>query len=139
MDRSLMSAIWVFSRAKDGSRYLTPNFRVKEFACQDGSDPIFIHPMLPLICQTVRNYFSYPFTPTSADRTLTHNRSEAVGGTANSNHVYGMAVDIPVNGKQKPQEVYEFLDKLLGNFGELGLYSWGVHVGISETKKRFRG
>ena len=39
----------------------------------------------------------------------------------------------------KEIRVYDFLDKLLGNFGELGLYSWGVHVGICETKKRFRG
>ena len=40
---------------------------------------------------------------------------------------------------EKEIRVYDFLDKLMGNWGELGLYSWGVHVGISSTKSRFRG
>ena len=34
--------IRAYSRARDGSRQLTPNFKVREFACSDGSDPIFI-------------------------------------------------------------------------------------------------
>lgn len=131
--------VFVFSRAKDGSRRLASNFQVREFACQDGSDPVFIHPLLPLICQAVRNYFGYPFSPSSAYRTVAHNASESVGGAAGSNHIYGRAVDIPVSGDVTPQEVYDFLDRLLGNWGELGLYSWGVHVGVSDTKKRFRG
>ena len=135
----LIHDMTVFSRSKDGSRMLTPNFQVREFACQDGSDPVFIHPLLPLICQAVRNYFGYPFSPTSAYRTVSHNASAAVGGAKGSNHIYGRAVDIPVSGDVTPQQVYDFLDKLMGNWGELGLYSWGVHVGISSTKSRFRG
>ncbi len=127
----------IFSRAEDANRFLTPNFQVKEFACQDGSDPILIHALLPWICQAVRNYFNLPFTPNSAYRTISHN--EKVGGVSGSCHIYGRAVDIPVSGKVSPQEVYDFLDQLMGQQGELGLYSWGVHVGISDTKKRFRG
>ncbi len=127
----------IYSRAKDGSLRLTPNFQVREFACQDGSDPVLIHEQIPWICQAVRNYFDMPFTPNSAYRTITHN--EKVGGAAGSNHIYGRAVDIPVSGKVSPQEVYDFLDRLMGEQGELGIYSWGVHVGISDTKKRFRG
>lgn len=135
----LNGPVYVFSRSRDGSRYLAPNFQVREFACQDGSDPVFIHPLLPVICQAVRNYFDYPFSPGSAYRTVSHNASEAVGGAAGSNHIYGLAVDIPVSGKVTARQVYDFLDRLLGNWGELGLYSWGVHVGMSNTKKRFRG
>lgn len=131
--------VMAYSKRKDGSRYLTPNFQVREFACQDGSDPVFIHPMLPWVCQAVRNYFGFAFSPSSAYRTFSHNASGSVGGAANSNHIYGHAVDIPVSGKVTPEEVYSFLDKLLGQWGELGLYSWGVHVGISSTKRRFRG
>lgn len=132
-------AILAFSRGKEGSLNLAPNFQVWEFACRDGSDPVFVHPLLPPICQAVRNYFGYPFSPSSAYRTVSHNASKSVGGAAGSNHIYGRAVDIPVSGDVTPQEVYDFLDRLFGNWGELGLYSWGVHVGISETKKRFRG
>ena len=35
-------ALEVYSLARDGSRYLSKNFQVKEFRCRDGSDPIFI-------------------------------------------------------------------------------------------------
>ncbi len=127
----------IYSRKRDSGIRLTPHFCVREFACQDGSDPILIHALLPWICQAVRNYFDYPFSPTSAYRTVSHNK--AVGGAALSNHIYGRAVDIPVSGKVSPKEVYDFLDRLLGDQGELGLYDWGVHVGIQSAKKRFRG
>ena len=35
-------AIKAFSYAKDGTKFLSTNFRVREFRCQDGTDPIFI-------------------------------------------------------------------------------------------------
>ena len=34
--------IKAYSKAKDGNKKLSTNFKVKEFACTDGSDPIFI-------------------------------------------------------------------------------------------------
>lgn len=126
-----------YSKSASGSVKLTNNFTVKEFACQDGSDPVVVHVLIPIICQAVRNWFGYPFAPNSAYRTVTHNKS--VGGASGSFHVYGKAVDIPVANGVKPKELYDFLDKLLGNSCELGLYSWGVHVGICDKKKRFKG
>ena len=36
-----------YSLAKDGEKKLSANFRVREFACKDGSDPI----MIDLQCQ----------------------------------------------------------------------------------------
>jgi len=36
----------VYSRAKDGLEKLSTNFKVNEFACPDGSDPIFVSPEL---------------------------------------------------------------------------------------------
>ena len=132
-------AVLVFSKAADGGKYLTKNFRVKEFACQDGSDPIFIHPQIPRWCQAARDRFGYPFTPNSAYRTVSHNASKAVGGAARSYHIYGMAVDIPAGASTTPQQLYDFFDQLLGDTGELGIYSWGVHVAVSKTKSRFKG
>ena len=35
-------ALKVYSLARDGALHLTPHFRVREFACRDGSDPIFV-------------------------------------------------------------------------------------------------
>lgn len=128
-----------FSLAKDGATYLTKNFQVKEFACQDGSDPVFIHPQVPAWCQLVRDTFGYPFTPNSAYRTVSHNAKPDVGGAARSLHLYGKAVDIPAKGSTTPQMLYDFFDALLGNSGELGIYVWGVHVAVSEKKNRFRG
>lgn len=127
----------VYSKERDGSINLTTNFRVKEFACSDGTDPILIHPFLPFICQSVRNKFGVAFTPNSAYRTVCHN--EKVGGVSNSNHIYGLAVDIPAVGGVTPQQLYDYVDELLGDCGELGIYEWGIHVGVQDTKVRFKG
>lgn len=35
-------AIKQYSLAKDGAALLAPGFRVREFRCKDGSDPIFV-------------------------------------------------------------------------------------------------
>lgn len=126
-----------YSKSVSGELKLTPNFKVKEFACQDGTDPVVVHALIPIICQAVRNWFGYSFTPNSAYRTTAHNKS--VGGAERSKHMYGKAVDIPATDKVTPKELYNFLDKLCGNSCEIGLYSWGVHVAVSETKSRFNG
>lgn len=131
------NAVNVYSLSKDGDVKLAPNFKVKEFACKDGSDPVFIHPKLPEWCQAVRDRFGYAFSPNSAYRTVSHNAKPEVGGATLSNHVYGRAVDIPAEGTTTPQILYNFFEELLGDTGELGIYSWGVHVGVSATKKRF--
>ena len=131
--------VQVFSLSADGETQLTTNFKVKEFACKDGSDPVFIHPKLPEWCQAARDKFGYAFSPNSAYRTVSHNEKPSVGGSTRSYHTYGKAVDIPAKGNTTPQMLYDFFDELLGNTGELGIYSWGVHVAVCETKKRFEG
>lgn len=35
-------ALNVYSLERDGEKSLSKNFKVKEFRCKDGSDPIFI-------------------------------------------------------------------------------------------------
>lgn len=61
----------------------------------------------------------------------------AVGGVANSNHLYGKAADL--HSERSPEEMYQIADEILGNTGELGLYSWGIHVGVNCAYSRFRG
>lgn len=129
-------ATLVFSKAKDGNTNLTDNFKVREFACKDGSDTVFINPMVPIICQLVRNHFGASFTPNSAYRTPTHNKAQ--GGSATSYHLTGRAVDIPTPKGHTAKELYNFLDKMCGESCEIGLYNWGVHVAITDNKKRFK-
>lgn len=127
----------VFSKSTDGELYVAPNFQVKEFACSDGSDVVVIHPFIPHICQLVRNKFNMPFSPNSAYRTVTHNKS--IGGVNKSNHIYGRAVDIPAKKGVTPKQLYDYVDTLFGNWGEIGIYTWGIHVGIQDKKERFTG
>lgn len=132
-----LNLVMAFSLSRDGEKYLTENFQVKEFACQDGSDPVFIHPCLPQWCQQART-INGPFKPNSAYRTVSHNAKPEVGGAVNSYHIYGLAVDIPAKDAT-PQKLYDFFEELLGETCELGIYSWGIHVAICSTCKRFVG
>lgn len=56
----------VYSKSKDGNKKVSTNFKVKEFACQDGSDPIFIDSELVNILQKLRTHFGRAVTITSA-------------------------------------------------------------------------
>ena len=47
----------VYSKSKDGNKKVSTNFKVKEFACQDGTDPVFIDSELVSILQKIRTLF----------------------------------------------------------------------------------
>lgn len=128
--------IRAYSKAQDGSKALSTNFKVREFACQDGSDPVFIAEKLVNILQAIRNHFGQPITINSGFRTASHNKK--VGGAAQSQHLYGMAADIVVAGVS-PQLVADYAEKLLPNYGGIGVYSWGVHIDVREKKSRWKG
>ena len=102
--------IKAYSNAKNGNSKVSTNFRIREFVCQDGSDPIFIDSELVSVLQKIRNHFGKPVTITSAYRTPTHNKN--VGGTTYSQHLYGKAADIKVQGIA-PSEVVKYAETLL--------------------------
>ena len=128
----------VYSKAKNGNQKLSANFKVKEFACKDGSDPIFVSPDLVDILQKIRTHFGKAVTITSAFRTASHNQSKSVGGAAYSQHLYGAAADIKVQGV-KPAEVAAYAEQLLPNSGGIGIYNSFVHVDVREKKARWKG
>ena len=128
--------IKVYSKVKDGNKKLSANFKVREFACADGSDPIFVDTELVTILQKIRTHFGRAVTITSAYRTPSHNKS--VGGTTYSQHQYGMAADIKVNGIS-PQKVVEYTEKLLQNTGGIGRYETFTHIDVRSAKSRWRG
>jgi uncharacterized protein YcbK (DUF882 family) len=61
----------------------------------------------------------------------------AVGGVANSNHLYGKAADL--HSEKSAEEMYRVAEEILGATGELGLYSWGIHVAVNCKYSRFKG
>lgn len=130
------ATVKVYSRAKDGNTKLSANFKVNEFACNDGSNPVFISPELVRILQEIRDYFKAPITINSGFRTATKNK--AVGGSPNSQHLYGMAADITVKGVE-PKKVYAYADSLMPYTGGVGLYKTFTHVDCRRVKSRWQG
>ena len=128
--------IKAYSKAKDGNKKLSTNFRVREFACTDGSDPIFVDSDLVNVLQKVRTHFGKAVTITSAYRTPTHNKK--VGGTLYSQHLYGRACDIKVKDT-KPKTVAAYAETLLKNKGGIGIYSTFTHIDVRTTKSRWNG
>lgn len=128
--------IKAYSKAKDGNKNLSANFKVKEFACTDGSDPIFIDSELVTVLQKIRTYFGKSVTITSAYRTPAKNK--AVGGETYSQHLYGRAADIKVKGIA-PKKVAAYAEKLLPNKGGIGTYSTFTHVDVRSAKSRWQG
>lgn len=128
--------IKAYSKAKDGNKKVSNNFRVREFACADGSDPIFIDSELVNILQKIRSHFGKSITITSAYRTPPHNK--AVGGEAYSQHLYGLAADIKVSGVT-PKKVAAYAETLLKNKGGIGTYSTFTHIDVRATKARWKG
>lgn len=128
--------IKAYSKAKDGNKKLSDNFRVKEFACTDGTDPVFIDSDLVAVLQKIRTHFGKSVTITSAYRTPGKNK--AVGGQAYSQHLYGRAADIKVKGIA-PKTVAAYAEKLLPNKGGIGTYSTFTHIDVRATKARWKG
>ena len=125
-----------YSKKKDGNKQLSKNFKVKEFACNDGSDPIFIAPELVEVLQKIRDHFGKPVVINSGFRTAAYNKK--VGGATYSQHQYGTAADIRISGVT-PKKVAAFIETLLPNRGGIGIYAGFVHVDVREVKSRWNG
>ena len=125
----------VYSLKKDGDKKLSANFRVREFACNDGTDPIFIDSELVTVLQKIRNHFGKPVTITSAYRTPPHNSRE--GGTTYSQHLYGKAADIKISGVT-PKKVADYAETLLDK-GGIGIYNTFTHIDVRSVKSRWQG
>lgn len=117
-----------FSISKQSQLYISPNFKVLEFQCKDGSDTVYIDTnFVRSVLQSIRNHFHAPVIVNSAYRTESYN--EKVGGAKNSYHVKGRAFDIKVKG-YAPAEVAQYALKI-GVKGII-LYSTFVHIDSRE-------
>ena len=131
--------IKAYSKAKDGNKKVInscPNFLVREFACNDDSDPVFIDTDLVEVLQKIRNHFKKPVIINSAYRTPTYNKK--VGGAVYSQHLYGTAADIQVSGVES-KYVADYAETLLKNKGGIGRYPTFTHIDVRAIKSRWNG
>lgn len=129
-------SIRVYSKAKHGAVKLSANFKVSEFACKDGSDTVFISPYLVVVLQKIRDHFGKPVNINSAYRNDAYNKK--VGGADYSQHKYGMAADININGVS-PATIAAYVETFMPNTGGIGIYSSFVHVDVREARARWNG
>ena len=130
------AAVKVYSRAKDGLTPLSPHFKVREFACSDGTDTVFVSPALVEVLEKVRAHFGKPVTINSGYRTEAKNK--AVGGAAYSQHKYGLAADITISGVS-PARVAAYAETLLPNTGGIGIYKTFTHIDVRKVRSRWNG
>ena len=134
-----------WSRTRDGTRKLSANFTVAEFACKDGSDPVFVDSSLAALLQKIRDHFGRPVVITSGYRTAAHNA--AVGGSKSSQHLLGRAADFHVEGVPVAA-VAAYAETLLPSRGGIGRYpkdaahpkrrtGW-VHIDTRAGKRRWK-
>lgn len=128
------ASVRVYSKAKDGNKKVSTNFKVKEFSCLDGTDTILISPELVTILQKVRTHFGKAVNISSGYRTEVHNRR--VGGSEYSQHKYGMAADIQIDGVSA-KAIAQYIETLMPNKGGIGTYGTFVHVDVRSQKSRW--
>lgn len=54
-----------YSLARYGERRLSPDFKVRELRCKDGSDTVMVDETLTVVLQCIREHFGKPVTITS--------------------------------------------------------------------------
>lgn len=124
--------IKVYSKSTQGNSYIRSNFKVKEFACKDGSDLIRIDEKMVNFLQKAREHFGVPIVITSAYRTEEYNKK--VGGAKNSYHIKGQAADHHAKGKVDLWELARFYERI-GCKGIIIYPNFGfVHIDMREKQ-----
>lgn len=117
----------------DGNVELGKHFKVREFACKDGSPVVFIDEYLVYILDILRNKIGKPVIITSGYRTP--ERNTKCRGTKYSYHMRGMAADIRVDG-MTPKEVANKLNDIVPDECGIIVYKSWVHFDVRNSKYR---
>ena len=131
-----MVEINAYSRERDGGKRLAAHFLVREFACRDGADTVLTAPRLVMVLESIRTHFDRPVRIHSGYRTPEYNKT--VGGAAHSQHTYGTAADLSVQGVE-PAEVARFARQLMPDWGGVGVYDTFTHIDVREVKADWKG
>ena len=141
-----MMEVQVYSLAADGDKALTPHFRVREFACKDGSDAVFIHPQLPWDLESIRYQANQehrgsgaeiPLIINSGYRTASHNAKQP-GASPRSQHLYGCAADIRMPGVPV-EDLQRYARNVSPNRGGVGVYGTFLHFEKRTAKADWKG
>ena len=124
-----------FSLKTDGSKRLSPNFKVSEFACQDKSDKVVVGDKLAELLQRVRDFYGAGISLLNAYHSENYQSANSCG--AEEYHKKGIAADFKVTG-YKPAEIVNFLEAICDTCG-IGLYDSFVHLDTRGTKKLWKG
>lgn len=113
---------------------LTRNFDVEEFE-EEGCD-VRIDPFIPKLCQAIRTAWGAPVYITSGVRS--HHKNIEVGGSPNSSHLKGLAVDISDNNRGEMVSSrfrYVAMMTLVNmNIGRIGLADTFIHFDVDKEK-----
>lgn len=133
-----MVEINAYSKKKDGEKKLSSNFRVREFACKDGSDAVLVAPRLVMVLQSIRDHFGTAVNINSGYRTPQYNTK--VGGVDQSQHCYGTAADITVTDV-KVETVAAYARKIMPDWGGVGIYKAQgfTHIDVREDRSDWNG
>lgn len=120
-------------------------FTREEFRCQCGGkycDGFPVEPDETLVrtVDEIRRRLGVPVQIVTAGgsgvRCPRHNASPQVGGVPTSLHLQGKAADLHANVSVR--RMAQVAEEVMGGTGEIGYYSWGIHVGIGKYS-RFNG
>lgn len=117
----------------DANEKVGKHFKVKEFACRDGSQVVFIDDYLISILDILRNQVGKPVIINSGYRTPTRNKE--VGGAKYSYHMRGMAADIRADGIT-PKELANKLNAIVPDECGIIVYKSWVHFDTRQSKYR---
>ena len=123
-----------YSLRRDGGLQLSPHFRLSEFASKDGSDKVLVDDALVDLLEQIRAAAGGAVTINSAYRSPAHNA--AVGGVSSSQHLYGRAADIVVEGAS-PLLVGQMAEHYLDRRGGIGVYQTFTHVDTRTIRSRW--
>ena len=117
---------------------LSKHFKKREFACKCGCglglNDGDVNPELIEVLEDVREHFGRPVVINSGLRCKEHNAR--VGGAKMSQHLFGTASDIRVQGVE-PSVVHKYLiEKYPDKYG-IGKYKTFTHIDVRDYKARF--
>lgn len=131
-----MFSVRVYSKGSEGSLLVGPHFKVREFACSDGSDVVLINPDIIKFLEAIRTHFGKPVIINSGYRTVSYNKK--IKGASGSMHMYGAAADIVIKGVS-PDKVADYAEQLMPRSGGIGRYSNFTHIDVRINKSRWKG
>lgn len=114
------------------------HFKRSEFCCpccQKGGE--IMDMWLIWLLEVIRAHYNKPIIINSGYRCEKHNKE--VGGAKNSQHLYGDAVDIRIQGGADYDEVAKWLrDEILTDWGGLGIAKNYIHIDLRDEKTTWR-